>query len=109
MGAPFRLFLKQQARGDHVFLQEDSVVPEADFMEMGAGSGLEEAPIKHEDTLRHRIHKALQVAAKALENAHGSAEKAEAKDAVKRALADAGVADADNAGTIAWANRNLKV
>merc|ERR1719265_1038353 len=75
---------------------------------MGAGSGVE-APIKHEDTLRHRIHKALQVAAKALENAHGSAEKAEAKDAVKRALADAGVADADNAGTIAWANRNLKV
>ena len=50
----------------------------------------------------------VQVAAKALENAHGSAEKAEAKDAVKRALADAGVADADNAGTIAWANRNLK-
>merc|ERR1711934_548803 len=45
----------------------------------------------------------------ALENTHGSAEKAEAKDAVKRALADAGVADADNAGTIAWANRNLKV
>merc|ERR1711998_315883 len=86
----------------------DAVVPEADFMEMGAGSGVE-APIKHEDTLRHRIHKALQVAAKALENAHGSAEKAEAKDAVKRALADAGVADADNAGTIAWANRNLKV
>merc|ERR1712147_410758 len=79
----------------------DAVVPEADFMEMGAGSGVE-APIKHEDTLRHRIHKAL-------ENAHGSAEKAEAKDAVKRALADAGVADADNAGTIAWANRNLKV
>merc|ERR1711907_628159 len=86
----------------------DAVVPEADFMEMGAGSGVE-APIKHEDPLRHRIHKALQVAAKALENAHGSAEKAEAKDAVKRALADAGVADADNAGTIAWANRNLKV
>merc|ERR1712093_921496 len=30
-----------------------------------------------------------------------------AKAAVKAALADAGVADADNAGTIAWANRNL--
>merc|ERR1711998_369664 len=108
MGDAIRLFLDEQARGDHVFSPEDTVVPEADFMEMGAGSGVE-APIKHEDTLRHRIHKALQVAAKALENAHGSAEKAEAKDAVKRALADAGVADADNAGTIAWANRNLKV
>jgi hypothetical protein len=88
----------------------DAVVPEADFAEVGtgAGSGVH-VPIKHEGTLRNRIHKALKVAAKALEKAHGSAEKAEAKDAVRRALADAGVADADNAGTIAWANRNLKV
>merc|ERR1711988_1880739 len=44
-----------------------------------------------------------------LEKAHGSAEKAAAKAAVKEALADAGVADADNAGTIAWADRNLNV
>ena len=30
-------------------------------------------------------------------------------DEVKAALADAGIADADNAGTIAWANHNLDV
>merc|ERR1712023_100678 len=86
----------------------DAVVPEADFMEMGAGSGLEEAPIKGEDTLRSRIHKALKVAAHSLGKAHGKNQKLAAKAAVKAALADAGVADADNAGTIAWANRNLR-
>merc|ERR1712025_1488901 len=65
--------------------------------------------VKGENTLRSRIHKALKVAQKSLRHAHGKKQKMAAKDAVKRALADAGVADADNAGTIAWANRNLKV
>ena len=49
------------------------------------------------------------MAAKSLESAHGSAAKAAAKAAVKEALADAGVVDADNAGTIAWAGRNIAV
>lgn len=84
-------------------------------MAAGSGSGAGDAdadadqPIKGEDTLRHRIHKALKVAATSLEAAHGSAEKEAAKAAVKAALADAGVADADNAGTVAWAKRNVKV
>merc|ERR1711907_758429 len=64
--------------------------------------------VKGEDTLRHRIHKAIQVASDAMAKAHTKEEKAKAKTAVKAALADAGVADADNAGTIAWAERNLK-
>merc|ERR1711966_575853 len=59
--------------------------------------------VKGENTLRSRIHKALKVAQKSLRHAHGKKQKM----AVKAALADAGVADADNAGTIAWANRNL--
>merc|ERR1719450_75706 len=63
---------------------------------------------KGENTLRSRIHKALKVAAHSLGKAHGKKQKLAAKAAVKAALADAGVADADNAGTIAWANRNLK-
>merc|ERR1711998_609804 len=62
---------------------------------------------KGENTLRSRIHKALEVAQKSLRHAHGKKQKMAAKAAVKAALADAGVADADNAGTIAWANRNL--
>merc|ERR1711988_435989 len=64
--------------------------------------------VKGENTLRSRIHKALKVAAHSLGKAHGKNQKLAAKAAVKAALADAGVADADNAGTIAWANRNLK-
>merc|ERR1719261_1350494 len=63
--------------------------------------------VKGENTLRSRIHKALKVAQKSLRHAHGKKQKMAAKAAVKAALADAGVADADNAGTIAWANRNL--
>jgi len=63
--------------------------------------------VKGENTLRSRIHKALKVAAKSMGKAHGKKQKLAAKAAVKAALADAGVADADNAGTIAWANRNL--
>merc|ERR1712093_803316 len=63
--------------------------------------------VKGENTLRSRIHKALKVAQKSLRHAHGKKQKMAAKAAVKVALADAGVADADNAGTIAWANRNL--
>merc|ERR1712205_258562 len=63
--------------------------------------------VKGENTLRSRIHKALKVAAKSMGKAHGKKQKLVAKAAVKAALADAGVADADNAGTIAWANRNL--
>merc|ERR1712196_639634 len=92
---------------------------EADFIQAGAQdktapASSEEAaddskPIKGEDTLRHRIHKAIQVASDAMAKAHTKEEKAKAKTAVKAALADAGVADADNAGTIAWAERNLKV
>jgi hypothetical protein len=47
------------------------------------------------------------VASESLQAAHGKQQKDAAKAAVKAALADAGIADADNAGTIAWANRNL--
>merc|ERR1712216_814380 len=63
--------------------------------------------VKGENTLRSRIHKALKVAQKSLHHTHGKKQKMAAKAAVKAALADAGIADADNAGTIAWANRNL--
>merc|ERR1711977_183147 len=56
--------------------------------------------VKGENTLRSRIHKALKVAQKSLRHAHGKKQKMAAKAAVKAALADAGVADADNAGTI---------
>lgn len=101
----------------------DAIVEEfadpTDLVQVFAATGSGEAPaaedadgdtpVKGEDTLRHRIHKALKVASSSLEKAHGSAEKAAAKEAVKEALADAGVADADNAGTIAWADRNLNV
>merc|ERR1712159_628827 len=61
-----------------------------------------ETPVKGETTMRSRIKKALTVAEDSLSAAHGKKQKAAAKAAVKAALADA-----DNAGTIAWANRNL--
>jgi len=64
--------------------------------------------VKGANKLRSKIHKALHAAAKALSAAKTPAEKAAAKLAVKRSLADAGLADADNAGTIAWANKNIK-
>jgi len=63
--------------------------------------------VKGETKLRGRIKAALKVATKSLHKAHGKKTKLAAKAAVKAALADAGVVDADNAGTIAWANRNL--
>jgi len=88
-----------------------ATVPESDFME-GAGSGSGKGfatPVKHEASLRKKIHTAIKVAAKSLEKAHGKAQKTAAKAAVKAALADAGVADADNAGTVAWAQRNVAV
>jgi len=94
--------------------EEVAAVPESNFVEtemrlaMGSGKGFE-TPVKHEASLRKRIKTAIKVASKSLEKAHGAKEKAAAKAAVKAALADAGVADADNAGTVAWANRNLAV
>merc|ERR1711935_392285 len=94
-------------------------VPEAEFTEetaslaTGSGKSTEaekfEAPVKDEQSMRSKIHKAIQVAASSLKGAKTDEEKAAAKTAVKEALADAGVADADNAGTVAWADRNLKV
>merc|ERR1711977_468372 len=55
----------------------------------------------------HAMKKAAKKAPK--KAAHGKKnQKMAAKAAVKAALADAGVADADNAGTIAWANHALK-
>merc|ERR1711988_1794189 len=63
--------------------------------------------MKGEGKLRKRISDAIKVAAKSLRMAKTPSQKKAAKIAVKKALADAGVADADNAGTIAWANRNL--
>merc|ERR1711871_227810 len=94
--------------------EETGSVPESKFIDetlgMDKAKGKKFAtPVKHEASLRHRIHKALKVAAVSLEAAHGSAEKAAAKAAVNAALADAGVADADNAGTVAWAKRNVKI
>jgi hypothetical protein len=96
-----------------------SVVPETaetDFSEVGMAAGSGDGSVTEDDvsspaddSLRNRIHKAIKVAAKSLESAHGSAAKAAAKAAVKEALADAGVVDADNAGTIAWAGRNIAV
>merc|ERR1712159_803164 len=65
--------------------------------------------VKGEHELRGRIVKALDVASKSLKRAKGKKQKKAAQLAVKRALAAAGVADADNAGTIAWANRNINV
>merc|ERR1712216_1094317 len=65
--------------------------------------------VKGEHELRGRIVKALDVASKSLKTAKGKKQKKAAQNAVKKALAAAGVADADNAGTIAWANRNIKV
>merc|ERR1711977_758233 len=63
--------------------------------------------VKGETAIRTKIKKALRVARGSLAKAHGAKQKAAAKAAVKAALADAGVTDADAAGTIAWANRNL--
>lgn len=59
--------------------------------------------------MKNRIVKAMKVASKSLRAAKGKKQKAAAQAAVKSALAAAGVADADNAGTIAWANRNIDV
>jgi hypothetical protein len=55
------------------------------------------------------IHHALKKATKALSTAKTKAQKKAVKDQVKAALAAAGVADADNAGTIAWANNKLNI
>lgn len=66
-------------------------------------------PIKGQHELKSRIAKALKVAAKSLRTAKGKKAQTAAKAAVKAALASAGVADAANAGTIAWANRNLHI
>merc|ERR1711871_909183 len=90
-------------------------VPETDFLEeapadkptpatTSSTSAAEkfETPVKGETTMRSRIKKALTVAEDSLSAAHGKKQKAAAKAAAKAALADA-----DNAGTIAWANRNL--
>jgi hypothetical protein len=66
-------------------------------------------PVKGEHELRSRIQKAIKVASKSLRTAKGKKQKKLAQLAVKKALAAAGVADADNAGTIAWANRNINV
>jgi len=87
-------------------------VPETDFLEQAPAETAEPekkfaTPVKGETTMRSRIKKALSVATDSLEAAHGTTQKTAAKEAVKAALADAGIADADNAGTIAWANRNL--
>jgi hypothetical protein len=100
--------------------EEIGAVPENTFVEsemrqqmfMAVGSGAKKkytTPVKHEASLRKLIHTSIKVASKSLEKAHGAKEKAAAKAAVKAALADAGVADADNAGTVAWARRNLAV
>jgi len=96
-----------EAALEQIAIAEKVPETEADFVQKDAEKV--EAPIKHEDSLRHRIHQGMKIAAKALEDAHTKEEKKQAKIAVKQALADAGVADADNAGTVAWANRNLKV
>jgi hypothetical protein len=94
----------------------ETPVPEDDFLEVVAQEDSttaadlkkeDNAPVKGEGTLRHRIKKAIKVASESLQAAHGKQQKDAAKAAVKAALADAGIADADNAGTIAWANRNL--
>merc|ERR1711871_1699135 len=92
--------------------EETGSVPESKFIEetlgMDKAKGKKFAtPVKHEASLRKRIHTAIKVASKSLEKAHGKKEKTAAKAAVKAALADAGVADADNAGTVAWARRNI--
>jgi len=87
--------------------------PEEEFLEVvespvaATAEALPATPVKGENTERHRIKKALEVASTSLEGAHGDAQKKAAKAAVKAALADAGIADADNAGTIAWADRNV--
>merc|ERR1712196_630269 len=87
--------------------EETGSVPESKFIEetlgMDKAKGKKFAtPVKHEASLRKRIHTAIKVASKSLEKAHGKKEKAAAKAAVKAALADAGVADADNAATSLW-------
>jgi len=57
--------------------------------------------------VKGKISDAIARARAALSKAKTPAEKAAAKAAVKKALADAGVVDADNAGTIAWAKHSL--
>lgn len=91
-------------------------VPEGEFVEKTQPGKIDKPndkkivkPIKGENTMRTKIDKAITVAAKSMEGARTTKEKAAAKVAVKAALADAGVVDADNAGTVAWADRNLKV
>merc|ERR1712224_409660 len=69
----------------------------------------EASHVKGENTLRNRIQKAIAVASKSLKAAKGKKQKAAARAAVKSALAAAGVKDADDAGTIAWAQRNIAV
>jgi len=104
--------MSANADGVHDVVPE-APVPEDDFLEISASeagkstSKGDTAPIKGEGTLRSRIKKAIKVASESLQAAHGKQQKNAAKTAVKAALADAGIADADNAGTIAWADRNL--
>jgi len=107
---------------DTVREDASTVVPETttetNFEEVGkdAAAGSEDSSVSQdkivdpsEDSLRNRIDKAVKVASKSLEDAHGTAAKNAAKAAVKEALADAGVVDSDNAGTVAWAGRNVAV
>jgi hypothetical protein len=115
MSAQESLYSQQTA----LFEEMIAEVPEAEFeQESAVESAVKKPapkedkkfkPIKGEQTLRTKYDKAIQVAAKSMQGAHTKSEKAAAKTAVKAALADAGVADADNAGTIAWADRNVKV
>merc|ERR1712144_151339 len=74
---------------------------------MRTADGKKVIHVKGETAIRHKIKKALRVARHSLGMAHGHKQKTAAKAAVKAALADAGIADADSAGTIAWAGRNL--
>jgi hypothetical protein len=109
------LYSQQKALYEEMIADE---VPESTFEQVETSVQKEEKkatkkkyvkPVKGEATMRSQIHKAIKVAAKQMEKAHSKKEKAAAKTAVKEALADAGVADADNAGTVAWARRNIKV
>jgi hypothetical protein len=86
-----------------------SITQENDTFARESIAAKEASHVKGENTLRNRIQKAITVASKSLKAAKGKKQKAAARSAVKSALAAAGVKDADDAGTIAWAQRNIAV
>jgi len=87
----------------HESMHEDAMMR----TDMLSADGKATIHVKGETAIRTKIKKALRVARGSLAKAHGAKQKAAAKAAVKAALADAGVTDADAAGTIAWAGKNV--